>query len=77
MGKYRTFYSEAEIDVSLEDWDTDELLEELESRDVESRTKELGDADLLLSKIYEQRRMGMDYQTELDQLIYIKLGRIV
>lgn len=77
MGKYRTFYSEAEIEVSLEDWDTEDLLAELESRDVESRTKELGSADLLLSKIYEQRRLGQDYQEELDQLIYIKLGRIV
>lgn len=77
MGKYRTFYADAEIDVSLEDWTTEELLEELDARHVESITKELGDADLLLSKIYEQRRMGMDYQAELDQLIYIKLGRIV
>jgi hypothetical protein len=73
--KYKTFYAEAEIEVTLSDWDTEELVEELQSRD--SLPVEHEDAAFLLSKIYEQRRLGKDYQAELDQLIYIKLGRII
>lgn len=33
MGTYRTFYGEAEIEVDLEEWDDEDLIEELESRD--------------------------------------------
>jgi len=30
----------------------------------------------LLTTIYERRRMGLPYQSELDQLIYQELGKI-
>jgi hypothetical protein len=33
MTTYRTFYAEAEIDVDLNEWDDDELIKELESRE--------------------------------------------
>jgi hypothetical protein len=30
-----------------------------------------------LLAIYEKRRLGRDYQTELDQLIWLGLGKVV
>jgi hypothetical protein len=70
----RTIYidKEVEVEVSLEDFDTDDLMEELAQRDMV-----LGHSahDLLL-KIYEARRLGLDYQQHLDQLIWDQLGRI-
>lgn len=74
---YKTIYTEVEVDVNLEDFETDDLIEELESRG--SLPPEAnGDAKELVEAIWMKRRMGNhDYQTELDQLIYRVLGHIV
>jgi len=68
-------YKEVEVDVDLSDFDTDDLIEELESRG--SGTLDYGDGKEVLEAIYEKRRVGRDYQTELDQLIWLGLGKIV
>jgi hypothetical protein len=68
-------YTEVEVDVSLEDFDTADLIEELENRG--SGSVDYGDGRELLEKIYLLRREGKDYQRELDELIYSGLGRIV
>jgi hypothetical protein len=68
----KTVYTE----VSLEDFDTEDLVEELQSR---------GSTDMipylqleLLEKIWMKRRMGNnDYESELDELIYRSFGYIV
>jgi len=74
---YKTVYTEVEVDVDLGDFDTDDLLDELESRGslpVEGDT----DAKALVQSIWLKRRVGRtDYQTEIDQLIYACLGKIV
>jgi hypothetical protein len=72
---YKTIYTEVEVDVDLSDFDTEDLIEELESRG--SGTTEFGDGKETLRAIYEKRRLGQDYQTELDQLIWVGLGKIV
>ena len=73
---YKTIYTEVEVDVDLGDFDTDDLLDELESRG--AAPVESGNANELLQAIWLKRRMGRtDYQTELDQLIYAGLGKIV
>jgi len=72
---YKTIYTEVEVDVDLADFDTDDLIEELESRS--ANTDGFGYGNGLLSTIYEKRRLGQDYQTELDQLIYRGIGRIL
>ena len=72
---FKTVYTEVEVDVDLGDFDTEDLLEELESRG--SGTLDYGDGKEILNAIYEKRRLGQDYQTELDQLIYAGLGKIV
>jgi len=73
---YKTVYTEVEVDVDLADFDTDDLIEELESRG--SGVVDYGDGTGILRAIYEKRRNGRtDYQTELDQLIWLGLGKIV
>ena len=67
-------YITTEIDVELDDFDTEDLLEELESRGSLPVT---GNAKEIVESIYLKRRLSQDYQTELDQLIYTVLGKIV
>lgn len=76
---YRTITTDVEVDLS--EFDTDDLIEELEDRgewtgirsgDVQFDSKEL------LEAIWMKRRVGNhDYQTELDQLIYAVLGHVI
>ncbi len=72
---YRTIYKEVEVDVDLSDFDTDDLIEELESRG--AGTGEFGDGKDILEIIYEKRRLGKDYQQELDKLIWLGLGKFI
>ena len=72
---YKTVYTEVEVDVELADFDTDDLLEELESRG--ELPTESGDSKAILESIWLKRRVGQNYQQELDQLIYSALGKIV
>ena len=72
---YKTIYTEVEVDVDLSEFETDDLIEELESRG--AGTGEFGDGKDILMAIYEKRRLGQDYQTELESLIYLGLGRII
>ena len=59
-----------EVEVNLEDFDTEDLIQELEDRGHGA------DPDGLLTRIYEQRRLGHSYQHELDELIWRVLGRM-
>jgi len=72
---YKTIYTEVEVDVDISEFDTEDLIEELESRG--AGTNEFSDGKELLQTIYEKRRLGQDYQTELDRLIYNATGRII
>ena len=76
MGKYVTVQAEAEVDLS--EFDTDDLLEELESRGVDYNTTGVdGDeARRILERIYHRRRQGQEYQQDISNLIYYVLGRI-
>ena len=70
-------YTEVEVDVDLADFDTDDLIEELESRG-SLPTEGDFDAKELLTSIWLKRRMGnSDYQIELDNLIYQVLGHVL
>lgn len=65
-----------DVDIDLEDIDTDDLIEELEKRgkglEVASQT-----GTELVTQIWLKRRNGKDYQQELDKLIYQVTGHIV
>lgn len=68
-------YKEVEIEITLEDFETEELIEELENRG--SSVSDFGDGKQLLETIYQNRRLGKDYQAELDQLIWLGLGKVI
>jgi hypothetical protein len=74
---YRTVTVDAEVDLS--DFDTDDLIEELESRGKCPGSSDIRfDSTELLETIWKKRRLGNhDYQTELDQLIYAVLGKVI
>lgn len=60
------------VDVDLADIDTADLVEELENRG-----QHVGSDNELLMKIYELRRTGKSFDTELDNYIYDVLGKVV
>ena len=65
-----------EVDVELSDFDTEDLIEELESRGMGLEIASQSGTELITA-IYQKRRLGQDYQHELDELIYIGIGRIL
>jgi hypothetical protein len=74
---YKTIYTEVEVDVDLSDFETEDLLDELESRGALPVDNNI-DAKSVLESIWLKRRMGRtDYQAELDQLIYAGLGHVI
>jgi len=74
-------YIPVDVEVDLSDFETEELIQELDDRGLRSldyNTKYV-DADemrLVLESIWFKRRMKQDYQSELDQLIYGVLGKM-
>jgi len=72
---FKTIYTEVEVDVDLSDFDTDDLIEELESRG--AGATDYGDGKEILETIWLKRRQCRDYQTELEQLIWLGLGKVI
>jgi hypothetical protein len=72
---FKTIYTEVEVDVDLTDFETDDLIEELESRG--AGATDYGDGKEILETIWLKRRQGRDYQTELEQLIWLGLGKVI
>jgi hypothetical protein len=69
-----TVYKEVEVDVDLDDFDDDDLIEEIERRNLGVDIAP-DNAKELIDTIYHLRRLGRDYEQELDQLIYSVTGR--
>jgi hypothetical protein len=74
---HKTVYTEVEVDVDLGDFETEDLIEELESRNALPSSAGPYDSRELVEQIYMLRRNGKDYQRLLDNLIYAVTGRIV
>lgn len=72
---YKTIETYVSVDVDLGEFDTDDLIEELESRG--KAVASLTDNAVLVNSIYEKRRLNQDYQRELDELIYQVTGRFL
>lgn len=68
-----TIYTEVEVDVELDDFDTDDLIDELERRDV---AVSLANKAQIL-KIYEHQQLGKDVQPLLNELYWNVLGRVM
>ena len=78
--RYSSRTVSVDVEVDMSEFDTDDLIEELESRGADYNTTGV-DADemrVLLESIWQKRRLGnSDYQTELDRLIYGVLGKVI
>jgi hypothetical protein len=70
---------EVEVDVDLDDFDDDELISELERRGLDLNNKYIDGDSMreLITRVWQLRREGREYQTELDQLIWYSIGKIV
>jgi hypothetical protein len=79
MSKYKTVYTEVEVEVDLTDFETEDLIEELEDRGAGAMDHGTGpyDSKELVEQIWMLRRNGKDYQHQLDNLIYNVTGHIV
>ena len=64
------------VDVDLEDFSDEDLLDELDRRGLGAEVPE-STATEIITAIWLKRRMGCDYQAELEQLIYQTIGKIV
>jgi hypothetical protein len=78
---YRTVNVDVDVDIDdiISDIDTDDLLDELKRRGADYNTEGV-DGDLnreILENIHQKRRLGKDYQDDLNTLIYNVLGKIV
>ena len=71
---YKTVYTEVEVE--LGDFDTEDLLEELENRDALPPEHD-GNVKQLLEQIWHLRRLGKGYDHLIDPLIYQALGKII
>ena len=74
---YKTVYKEVDVEVDLSDFDTEDLIEELEERGELPLSTGPYDSKELVQKIWMARRQGKDYQALLDDLIYVVTGRVV
>jgi hypothetical protein len=73
---YKTVYTEVEVDLDISEFDTDDLLEELEERGALPAEGNVN-AKELIEQMYYLHRQGQDCTHMLDQLFYSVLGRIV
>ena len=71
-----TVYTEVEVDVELHDFDTEDLVEELESRGALPIESDVN-AKEIVEQMYQLRRLGKPYDHLLDRLFYSVLGRVV
>lgn len=68
-----------EVDDVLDELSDDDLIDELKRRGKDYNTQFVDGEEMrqVLQTLYEKRRVGKDYQAELEQLIYGILGKIV
>lgn len=71
---HRTVYTEVEVDVNMEDFSDDDILDEAEIRGLNI---DGGNYNELIEKIFQLRRLGKPFERELDEYLYMKTGRIV
>jgi hypothetical protein len=73
-------YVSVDVDVDLDDFDTEDLVEELERRNYNWETQIESEDNTnykIIREIYELRRLNKDYQFKLNELIFNVTGRII
>jgi hypothetical protein len=71
-----TVYTEVEVDVDLVDFDTNDLLDELERRG-ELPPEGNINAKELVEQIYYLRRQAQPWEHLMDPLMYAVMGRVL
>lgn len=66
-----------EVEVDLNEFSDEELLQELGRRQIELDDNSAAEFKDLVEKIYLKRIFGLDFVKEVDHLIYAVLGRIL
>jgi hypothetical protein len=74
MSRYTTVEKWIDVEVDLEDFDDEDIIDEMERRNLNMRG-ECGDE--LINKIFHARRQGQPYEHLLDQFLYEKTGRAI
>jgi DNA topoisomerase IA len=64
------------VDVELDDFSDEDLIDEMDRRGLGAEVAD-STATEIIEQIYQKRRLGKDYQLELDQLIYQVTGKIL
>ena len=74
-----TICTEVEVDIDLDNFDNDALMDEMERRGLDLNSKYIDGDQMceLLTQVWIRRREGRDYQRELDQLIWYGIGKVV
>jgi hypothetical protein len=75
-------YKSVSIDIDLDDFDDDELIEEIECRGYtvdSTAVDQLSGYNIseMIEQLHQLRRTGQDYQQVLDRLIYNSIGKII
>jgi len=65
------------VEVDLGEIDTQDLIAELKERDIHVPNIESTDSVSTIELIWIKRRQGLDYQADVDKLIYEMLGKTV
>jgi hypothetical protein len=69
--------TDVEVWVDLEDFDTEDLVEELEKRGKVVASEDGSEYNEQLNRIWHLRRLGQPFDAELDKYLYEVLGRVV
>ena len=71
-----TVYTEVEVEVDLEEFSDEDLLDEIDRRGIGSPDINTTFTERI-TEIFQKRRLGKDFSKELDDLIYDSIGRII
>jgi hypothetical protein len=68
-----------QVDVELDQFDDDELLEEIAARGLGISVPEAEGSEThqLITTIWLKRRLGVDYGADIDALIYHVIGKVI
>lgn len=69
-------YKYVEVEVDLDEFSDADLIEEIKARNI-TGTGVAVDLEEQVTSIWMLRRLGKDYQKELEDLIYNVIGKIV
>jgi len=76
MSRYVSVEKYVDIEVDMDDFENSDILEEMERRGLGIVASPEDNVELLRA-IFQKRRTGQSFDSELDQLIYNSLGRIL